>query len=43
MMMKQLATIKPKVIITGEGAGGHVFDDLLTLFDCEATRPTSEK
>ena len=39
----QLLQVTPKVIITGEGTGGHNFDALIGLFNSKAEHPISEQ
>ena len=39
----QLLQVTPKVIITGEGTGGHNFDAFVRFFNDDAENPTSER
>ena len=39
----QLLQVTPKVIITGEGTGGHNFDALVSFFNDDAENPTSSQ
>ena len=41
--MSHLSIISPKVVICGEGTGGHTLDSLLDLFDPDSSLPTSDK